>query len=78
MVPGGGGAGGPCALFFTNVTRGANWEPVHVRSQGTCAEAMSAECVEAMVEQARGVDVAGLGAVGACEKVRGEFSGEGG
>lgn len=73
MVPGGGGAGGPCALFFTNVTRGANWEPVHVRSQGTCAE-----CVEAMVEQARGVDVAGLGAVGACEKVRGEFSGEGG
>ncbi|KAK1834386.1 hypothetical protein QBC39DRAFT_379922 [Podospora conica] len=72
--------GGACALFFTEVTEAANWEPVpnHTVSQGTCAEAMSEACVAAMVERARGVDVAGLGVGEACEKVRREFESGGG
>lgn len=71
-------SGGACALFFRNVTKDADWPPVpnHTTSQGTCADAIGEACVEAMVKRARAVDVEGLGAEEACEKVRREFERE--
>jgi hypothetical protein len=69
-------AAGACALFFTNVSDKVSWEegsfPVEV-TQGTCAQAMSEQCVSKLVERAENVDLGGLDSQEACTKLKTAF-----
>lgn len=69
-------AAGACALFFTKVSDKVKWVentfPVDV-SQGTCARAMSEQCVTKLVQRAKGVGLKGLGSEEACVKLKTAF-----
>lgn len=67
---------GACALFFTNVSSIVEFKRAGVPkdvSQGTCAEAMSEQCVDRMLERARAASVQGISTAAACEKLKTAF-----
>lgn len=59
-----------CAIFFRNVSSGVGFQGSSRTSQGTCEDAMSRDCVAALNRQAAAVDIEGLSAKDACEKVK--------
>ncbi|KAH6618223.1 hypothetical protein B0J18DRAFT_468525 [Chaetomium sp. MPI-SDFR-AT-0129] len=71
---------GACALLFTQVAPVVRLDKggsSHVAPEGTCSDALSSECVAALMRRAEGVDLAGLAGQEACDKLRGEFVGGG-
>ncbi|KAL2693659.1 hypothetical protein Neosp_000220 [[Neocosmospora] mangrovei] len=62
-----------CAIFFRNVSSGVGFRGSSSTSQGTCEDAMSKDCVAALNRQAAAVDVEGLSAKDACDKVKDEL-----
>lgn len=64
---------GACAVFFGEVSKAASFHSDVKEAQGTCQEAIGAECVNALVERATLVDVKGLGNVEACTKLETAF-----
>lgn len=71
---------GACALLFTQVSpivRLDKGGSSHVAPEGTCSDALSAECVAALTRRAEGVDLGGLGGQKGCDKLQEEFVGGG-
>ncbi|GAB1315584.1 hypothetical protein MFIFM68171_05794 [Madurella fahalii] len=69
------GGTGACALFFTQVSESVRFDGDDPRrSQGTCQQAMSEECVSALVTRAKAVDLDGLSGEAACERLQQDFS----
>ncbi|RSL40114.1 hypothetical protein CEP53_013581 [Fusarium sp. AF-6] len=62
-----------CAIFFRNVSGAVGFQGSSRTSQGTCEDAMSKDCVAALNKQAAAVDVEGLSAKDACDKVKDEL-----
>jgi hypothetical protein len=65
---------GSCAVFFTEVSDGVSFgdgDPSTV--QGTCQQAMSSDCVSALIGRAKAVNFQGLPIDDACKKLQGEF-----
>ncbi|KAK0649827.1 hypothetical protein B0T16DRAFT_136979 [Cercophora newfieldiana] len=68
---------GSCALFFTKVSRNVVFKDSRdiTSAQGTCAEAMSQECVSKLLQRAQGVDLQGLPSKEACSQLKSVFEG---
>ncbi|KAG4442087.1 hypothetical protein IFR05_002424 [Cadophora sp. M221] len=65
---------GACAVFFNQVSKKVTFGNSDVEdAQGTCQEALNAQCVGALVARAEKVDVAGLGSAEACMKLESAF-----
>jgi hypothetical protein len=68
---------GACAIFFTKVSGKVKWTestfPVDV-AQGTCAQAMSDQCVSKLIQRAKGVGLQGLRGEEACSKLKSAFA----
>ncbi|KAK5655138.1 hypothetical protein OQA88_6037 [Cercophora sp. LCS_1] len=67
-----------CALFFANVSSNVEFKPDEISgsqsvAQGTCAQALSEQCVSRMLERAKGVNVQGISTDAACAKLRTAF-----
>ncbi|KAI8671685.1 hypothetical protein NCS57_00644300 [Fusarium keratoplasticum] len=62
-----------CAIFFRNVSSAVGFQGSSRTSQGTCEDAMSKDCVAALNKQAAAVEVEGLSAKDACDKVKDEL-----
>ncbi|KAK4101896.1 hypothetical protein N658DRAFT_485766 [Parathielavia hyrcaniae] len=67
---------GACALFFTQVS-----DEVHFNgdadprvSKGTCSDAMTDDCISALVDRAKKVDLDGLSGAAACERLQQDFA----
>ena len=70
---------GACALFFTKLSTSVvfrdDTRPI-TNSQGTCAQALSEECVAKMLQRARAVDLDGLSTAEACSQLQSVFEGK--
>ncbi|KAH7327217.1 hypothetical protein BKA65DRAFT_64303 [Rhexocercosporidium sp. MPI-PUGE-AT-0058] len=65
---------GACAIFFNQVSKKVSFASSNVEeAQGTCQDAMNAQCVTALVARAEKVDITGLGNVEACAKLENSF-----
>jgi hypothetical protein len=63
-----------CAVFFTQVSDGVSFHQDDLaRSQGTCQQALSTDCVAALVAQAKKVDAKSLSVGSACAALQTEF-----
>ena len=64
-----------CAIFFSRLRDGVRFGANDDIStaQGTCQEALGADCVSALVARAKAVDVKGLSPDSACAKLQQEF-----
>lgn len=70
---------GACALFFTKVSNNVAFnDPTRdiTTDQGTCAQAMSQDCVDKLLQRARAVDLEGLSGGDACSQLRSVFEGK--
>lgn len=64
-----------CAIFFTAVNRSqANYGGAWGETVMECPDFIGIDCVDALSEQARSVDISGLGTEEACIKVKDEIS----
>ena len=64
-----------CALFFTKVSDRVRFGEDDTRnSEGTCRDAMTDSCIDALLERAKNVDLEGLAGTAACEKLQQDFS----
>jgi hypothetical protein len=64
-----------CALFFTKVSDRVRFGEGDSRnSEGTCRDAMTDACIDALLERAKNVDVEGLAGTATCEKLQQDFS----
>ncbi|KAJ9131159.1 hypothetical protein NKR23_g11842 [Pleurostoma richardsiae] len=65
---------GSCAVFFTQVSEDVTFgDGDSSITQGTCAQAMSAECVSALTTRALNANVSGLASEDACAALQVEF-----
>lgn len=65
---------GACAVFFNQVSKEVVFDNKNVEeAQGTCQEALNPQCVDALIDRAEKVDVAGLGSADACAKLETSF-----
>ena len=65
---------GACAVFFNQVSKEVVFDNRNVEeAQGTCQEALNPQCVDALIDRAEKVDVAGLGSADACAKLEASF-----
>jgi len=65
---------GACAVFFGQVSDRVSFNDSSVQeAQGTCQDAMSTDCVSALIKRATLVDVQGLGSAEACSKLETTF-----
>ena len=64
-----------CAVFFNELKDDVDF-PVSRNgiSKGTCQEALTTECVDALTKRALGVDLSGLSNVDACKKLQTAFT----
>jgi hypothetical protein len=66
---------GACAIFFTEVAESVRFGDADPRnSQGTCGQALSDECVSALTDRAKKVDLTGLRGQRACDKLQQDFA----
>lgn len=66
---------GACALFFSEVSSEVKFGDGDARmTTGTCKEALSDDCVSALVDRAKAVDLKGLSNTDACAKLQRDFS----
>lgn len=64
-----------CALLFTQVSDRVRFGDDDARnSEGTCRDAITDACVDALLARARNVDLEGLSGSAACERLQQEFS----
>jgi hypothetical protein len=66
---------GACALFLNKVSSRVIFEKADTeeQAQGTCQEAMSPDCVNALIKRATDLDVSGLGSADVCKKLQTAF-----
>jgi hypothetical protein len=65
---------GACAVFFNKVSGGVMFDGAFaMEAEGDCQEALSGDCVSALVKRATDLDVSGLGSVDACSKLEDAF-----
>ena len=67
---------GACALFFSRVSDRVKFGDGSPKlSEGTCAQAMTESCVNALIKRANSLDLGSAGSTeAACEKLQNEFS----
>lgn len=66
---------GACAVFFSQVSSRVSFNGSSVQeAQGTCQDAMSSDCVNALITRAVAVNVSGLGSADACSMLQATFN----
>lgn len=69
------GETGACALFFSQVSERVRFgDDNPKRSQGTCRQALTDDCVSALLDRAKAVDISGLSGTAVCERLQSNFS----
>lgn len=69
------GGAGACALFFTQVSDNVRFGDSHADlSKGTCRDAMTDDCISALVDRAKKVDLNSLSSTDACKKLQSDFN----
>lgn len=65
---------GACAVFFNEVSSRVVFDDPYLQeAEGTCEEAMSTDCVNALINRAIAVNVSGLSTSDACRKIQTSF-----